>query len=193
MSNSSTWNLPSPVTGRPLITVNQITYALRSGAVFSELENGDIVQVYQARRQKGVFQVKLGEKRWAASPKRVWAAKTAVHAPPSGKIHVTRTPVGERSLDDLLTLAFQVPVWIEAPDGDPVIFPQSARRRLSLKRWSHQDHPILVAKTFGELAAFMREQESLSQLLDQNEQTPFRAWQIATPTTAMDASSPGGN
>jgi hypothetical protein len=185
--------LPSPVTGRPLTTVNQVHYALRSGGVFSELEDGDIKQIYQARRQKGVFQVNLGKNQWASSPRRVWAAKTAVYTPPSGKIHVTRTPVGERSLDDLLTMAFQVPMWIEAPADNLVIFPQLVKRRLSLKRWSHQDRPLHFAKTFGELAAFIRGQESLGQLLDQEEQTPFRTWQIATPTVAMDASSPGGN
>jgi hypothetical protein len=196
MTNTSA-TLPSPAAGRPLTTVNQIHYARKRGAVFCELDDGKIEQIYRARRQKGVFQVKLGNNRWTSSPRRVWAASAATEAAPdaqpAGKIHVTRTPVGDRSLDDLLTMAFQVPMWIEAPEGDLVVFPQFVGRRLSLKHWNHQDHPLFVAKTFAELAAFMRGQEGMGQLLDQDEQTPFRAWQLATPIVELDAVPSEGN
>src|SRR6266516_4266250 len=76
---------------------------------------------------------------------------------PTGKVHITRTPVGDRSLDDLQAMAFQEPMWFEAPDGDLVIFIQFVRRRLSLKHWNHQDHSLFIASSFAELATFMQD------------------------------------
>ncbi len=196
MTNTSA-TLSSPAAGRPLTTVNQIHYALKRGAVYCELDDGNIEQIYQARRQRGVFQVKLGDNQWASSPRRVWAAKAATEAapdaPPANKIRVTRTQVGDRSLDALQTMAFQEPMWIEAPEGDLVVVPQFVRRRLSLKHWNHQDHPLFAAKTFAELAALIRGQEGMGQLLDQDERTPFRAWQIATPIVELDTAPSEGN
>ena len=112
---------------------------------------------------------------------------------PTGKVHITRTPVGDRSLDDLQALAFQEPMWLEAPDGDLVVFIQFVSRRLSLKHWSHQDHSLFIASTFAELAAFMQGQEGMGQLLDPDERTPFRGWQCAVPSVDLDSVPSEGN
>jgi hypothetical protein len=186
-------SLPLPSTGRPLSTVNQVHYALMGGKVFCELADGRIEQICQARRQKGVFQVRLlANNRWESTPRRIWATKPPVEALPSSqetnaasRILVQRDPVGERSLDDLQNMAFSVPMWLEAAEGDWVILPQFGRRRLVLKRWQ-QERPVLTAKTFGELVTLMRGQEELYPLLNQDEYTPLRSWQIATPAIQQD-------
>ncbi len=105
---------------------------------------------------------------------------------PTGKVHVTRTPVGDRSLDDLQALGFQEPLWLETTlDARWVIMPQWGHRRLAFKNWS-QERPIYTAPTFTELVALMREQEWTNQLLDDDEHAPLRSWQIATPIVQHD-------
>ena len=183
-------SLPLPTTGRPLSTVNQVHYALMGGKVFCECADGRIQQICQARRNQGVFQVRLlVTNRWEPTPpRRVWAAKTPVvvspptqETPVTSRILIRRDPVGERSLDVLQNMAFSVPMWLEASvDGDWVILPQLGRRRLVLKRWQ-QERPFLTAKTLAELVTLMREREELVQLLDQDERVPLGSWQIATP------------
>lgn len=183
-------SLPLPTTGRPLGTVNQVHYALMGGKAYCELADGRIEQICQARRRQGVFQVRLlVTDRWEPTPpRRVWAAKTSVEVssstqemPAASRILVGKSPVGERSLDDLQNMAFSVPMWLEtSAEGDWVILPQLSRRRLALKRWL-QERPFLIAKTFAELVTLIRERDSLSQLLDQDEHAPLRSWQIATP------------
>lgn len=181
-----------PITGRPLTTVNQVHYALMGRQVFCELEGGNIEPICQARRKIGVFQVKLlRNNQWTPSVRRVWAAKGQVEGAPP-QICVARTPVGDCSLDDLLAMAFGGDSWIEAPEGDLVIFPQPARRRLVLKHWNHHDQTLLTAKTLGELVAFMREQAGLGQLIDQDGRTPLRAWLIATAAVLVEENSTAG-
>lgn len=182
-----TINPSLPITGRPLKSVLQINNALRDGAeVYCELADGTVQKILKSRRKGGVFQVKLENNQWAASPRRVWATKAATDAPPVGKIHITRTPVGERSLDDLQALAFQEPMWLEATiDSKWVIMPQWCRRRLAFKSWS-QERPIFTAPTFTEFVALMREQEWTNQLLDHDEHAPLRSWLIAAPVVQHD-------
>jgi hypothetical protein len=195
MTNTSA-TVPTPATGRPLTTVNQVYYALKNGPVFCELTDGRIEQVYQAQRKQGVFQVKLENNQWEASPRRVWAVKAVTGAapahtqtPPADTVHITRTPVGDRSLDDLQALVFQEPLWLEATsDNRWVIILQWGHRHLAFKNCA-QEKPVFTAPTLTELVALLREQEWTNHLLDQDEHAPLRSWQIATPVVSDDGSS----
>lgn len=189
-----TMNPSLPITGRPLKSVLQINRALRDGAeVYCELADGAVEKIRNSRRKAGVFQVQLAaDQTWAAEPKRVWAVKakspepvtsaTSSEGQPTtgGRIQVQRTPVGGRGLEELQAQCFQVPMWLEAPQGDLVIMPQFARRRLALRYWK-QERTVHSASTLIELVALMREQEWTNLLLDTDEQTPFRSWQVAAP------------
>lgn len=187
-----TTNPPLPITGRPLKSVLQINRALRDGAeVYCELASGSLQRIRKAQRRAGVFQVQLdADQTWAAEPKRVWAAKTKApetsaassKAQPTsrGTIQIQRTPVGERGLEELQAHCFQAPAWLEAPQGDLVIMLQVARRRLVLKYWK-QERTVHSVSTLADLVALMREQEWTNQLLDADERTPFRSWQVAEP------------
>lgn len=189
--NSSTL----PTAGRPLRSVLQINKALRDGAeVYCELADGTVQKIRNSRRKSGVFQVQLAaDQTWAAEPRRVWTSKAKSPEPETsaassdsqptigGKIQIQRTPVGDRGLDELQAQCFQVPLWLEAPQGDLVIMPQFPRRRLALKHWK-QGRTVHSASTLAELVALMREQGWTNLLLDADERAPFRFWQVAAPS-----------
>jgi hypothetical protein len=185
--NSSTL----PTAGRPLRSVLQINRALREGAdVYAELADGSVQQIRLSRRKGPVFQVQVAtDQTWSDEPRRVWASKAKAtsaassegEVAPGSKVQIRRTPVGNLGLEELQAQCFQAPLWLEAPEGDLVIMPQFARRHLALKHWK-REQTVQSARTLTELVAFMRAQEWTNRLLDADEQSPLRSWQIATPT-----------